>query len=84
MTGGDIAKLSFEDAMRELETIVRQLEAGRVGLEQSIQSYERGALLKHHCETLLGEAQAKIDAISGERPKSAQRRCRPGEPAQAG
>ena len=45
--------------MHELETIVRQLEAGRVGLDQTIQAYERGALLKQHCETLLGQAQAR-------------------------
>lgn len=67
--------------MHELETIVRQLEAGRVGLDQTIQAYERGALLKQHCETLLGQAQAKIDGISGERPKKPPGRRRIGEPA---
>jgi exodeoxyribonuclease VII small subunit len=59
----DIAKLSFEDALAELEKIVRALEDGRGKLEDSIKSYERGAALKKHCEAKLREAQAKVDKI---------------------
>jgi exodeoxyribonuclease VII small subunit len=59
----DIQKLSFEEALAELEKIVRALEDGRGKLEDSIRAYERGALLKRHCEAKLGEAQAKIDKI---------------------
>ena len=59
----DIAKLSFEDALAELEKIVRTLEDGRGKLEDSIKAYERGALLKRHCEAKLREAQAKVDKI---------------------
>ena len=59
----DIAKLSFEDALAELEKIVRTLEDGRGKLEDSIKAYERGALLKRHCEAKLKEAQAKVDKI---------------------
>ncbi len=60
---GDIAKLSFEEAVRELEGIVSQLEDGRVDLEQSIAIYERGVALKSHCERKLKAAQARIEKI---------------------
>ena len=59
----DITKLGFEDALQQLEEIVRSLEAGKGKLEESIKSYERGALLKRHCESKLREAQMKIDKI---------------------
>ena len=59
----DIAKLSFEDALAELEKIVRTLEDGRGKLDDSIRAYERGALLKRHCEAKLREAQLKVDRI---------------------
>ena len=59
----DIAKLSFEDALAELETIVRQLEEGKGKLEDSIKAYARGAALKRHCEAKLAEARAKVDKI---------------------
>ena len=60
----EIAALSFEDALAELERIVRQLEDGRAKLEDAITAYERGTALKQHCETKLREAQAKIDRIT--------------------
>ena len=59
----DIAAMTFEDALAELDRIVRQLEDGRGRLDEAITSYERGALLKRHCETKLREAQAKVDRI---------------------
>ena len=55
--------LSFEAAMAELETIVRDLESGKAPLENSIAAYERGVSLKKHCEKKLREAQAKIEAL---------------------
>jgi exodeoxyribonuclease VII small subunit len=60
----DIASLSFEQALEELETIVKQLEGGRGKLDEAIGSYERGAALRRHCEAKLKEAQAKIERIS--------------------
>ncbi len=60
----DIPSLSFEQALEELEGIVRQLEAGRFRLDESIGAYERGAALKRHCETKLGEAKAKVEKIA--------------------
>ena len=59
----DIAKLSFEEALAELEQIVRRLEGGTGKLDEAISSYERGALLKRHCEAKLREAQARVDKI---------------------
>jgi exodeoxyribonuclease VII small subunit len=59
----DIAALSFEDALRELEGIVQQLERGQIKLDEAIAAYERGAALKKHCEAKLAEAKAKVDRI---------------------
>ncbi len=59
----DIAGLSFEDALKELEGIVKQLEQGQVKLDEAITAYERGALLKKHCEQKLAEAKMKVDKI---------------------
>ncbi len=59
----DVAKLSFEEALKQLEDIVGRLESGRVELEESISIYERGAALKAHCETKLKDAEARIEKI---------------------
>lgn len=59
----DIQQLSFEDALAELETIVRRLETGTGKLDEAITAYERGALLKRHCEAKLQEAQTRIEKI---------------------
>jgi exodeoxyribonuclease VII small subunit len=59
----DIAAMSFEDALSELEQIVRRLEGGQVKLDEAIQCYERGAQLKQHCERKLTEAQQRVDRI---------------------
>ncbi|MFO1081755.1 MAG: exodeoxyribonuclease VII small subunit [Reyranellaceae bacterium] len=59
----EIAALSFEDALRELEGIVKQLEQGQVKLDEAITAYERGALLKKHCEQKLAEARMKVEKI---------------------
>ena len=60
----DIAKLSFEDALAELESIVQKLEGGNAALEESIDIYERGTLLKAHCEAKLAAAKAKVEKIT--------------------
>jgi exodeoxyribonuclease VII small subunit len=60
----DIVKLSFEDALKELEEIVRALESGKGKLDEAIRSYERGAALKRHCEKKLAEAQSRIEKIA--------------------
>ena len=60
----DIAKLPFEAALAELETIVDRLEKGAVALEDSIKLYERGEALKAHCDQLLANAQMRIEKIA--------------------
>ena len=60
---GDVAALSFEDALTELERIVRGLEGGQQKLEDAIAAYERGAKLKAHCEAKLAEAEQRVQAI---------------------
>ncbi len=55
--------LSFEAALRELETIVRQLESGEVPLEDSISLYEKGEKLRQLCQTRLDAAQSRIEKI---------------------
>ncbi len=65
-TGGaerDIASLSFEEALTELEAIVKSLEGGRATLADAIADYERGTLLRRHCEQKLSEAEAKVQAV---------------------
>jgi exodeoxyribonuclease VII small subunit len=63
-TQQDIAKMTFEQALEELKTIVEQLETGETRLDDAISAYERGSQLKRHCEDKLREAQAKIEKIS--------------------
>jgi exodeoxyribonuclease VII small subunit len=58
-----ISGLTFEDAMAELERIVRSLEGGQQKLEDAITCYERGTLLRRHCEAKLAEAEARVQAI---------------------
>ena len=59
----DISNLSFEDALAELERIVKGLEGGQQKLEDAISAYERGAVLRQHCEAKLAEAEARVQAI---------------------
>ncbi len=64
MTDKSIESMSFEDALSELEIIVRGMESGTTKLDDSIASYERGVLLKNHCEKRLKDARLKIEKIS--------------------
>ena len=58
-----IDAMSFEDALRALEDVVRKLEGGDVPLEESIGLYERGEALRRHCQARLDAAQARIEKI---------------------
>ena len=58
-----IDEMGFEEALSELQTLVKVLEKGDAKLEEAIQAYERGAALKRHCERKLREAQEKVDKI---------------------
>lgn len=64
MTDRPVAEMSFEDAMKELEAVVAQLERGDVALDDSIRLYERGAELKKRCEAKLKEAEEKVAMIT--------------------
>lgn len=59
----DVARLSFEEALAELERIVKGLEGGQLKLEEAIGAYERGAALRRHCEAKLAEVEARVAAI---------------------
>lgn len=59
----DVATLSFEAALQELESIVARLEQGQVDLEDSIALYERGQALKAHCENKLKSAESRLEKI---------------------
>ncbi len=59
----DIKKLTFEQAMEELEEIVRKLEQENQTLDDSIQSWTRAMALRQHCENLLKNAKLKVEKI---------------------
>jgi exodeoxyribonuclease VII small subunit len=60
----DIARMGFEEAMKELEDIVRRLEGGQAKLDDAVKAYERGAALKRHCEAKLADAKMKVEKIT--------------------
>ena len=59
----EIAAMSFEDALRALEEVVRGLESGEVPLDATISLYERGEKLRAHCQARLDAAQARIEQV---------------------
>ena len=63
MTSIPLESMSFEDALRELEAIVRRLEEGKTSLEDAIKAYERGASLRTHCEKKLKDARLRVEQI---------------------
>ena len=58
-----IEKLSFEEALGELESLVRRLEEGKCPLDEAIKTFERGIGLKNHCDTKLKNARLKVEQI---------------------
>ena len=61
--GNDVIDLSFEEALSQLEGIVKSLEGGRSTLAQAISEYERGTALRRYCEAKLADAEAKVQAV---------------------
>ena len=55
---------TFEEALSELDTILKEIEGGSVGLEQSLAKYERGTFLIQHCRGVLGAAEKQIELLS--------------------
>lgn len=66
----NINDMEFEEAMGELERIVKSLEAGNVPLKESLRLYERGTLLKKRCDSILESAQLRINQIASEKDGS--------------
>jgi exodeoxyribonuclease VII small subunit len=68
MVNDPLEKMTFEDAMKELENLVDALDKGDVSLDEAIAAYDRGSQLKDHCQKKLNEAKMKVETIqsSGE------------------
>lgn len=66
-TPADISAMSFEEALKALEDVVRRLESGDTPLDESITLYERGDALRAHCQARLDAAQTRIEAIVADR-----------------
>ncbi|MGP1357472.1 exodeoxyribonuclease VII small subunit [Roseicyclus sp.] len=64
MTGKPIGEMTFEEAIREFESVVQKLDRGDVPLEESIDLYKRGAALKARCEAKLKEAEEQVEQIT--------------------
>jgi len=62
----DISKLSFEQTIKELTSIVQRIEQGEIPLENSLQQYEKGMALIKHCRAILQKAEKRIEKISKE------------------
>ena len=56
-------KLTFEEALKQLETIADQIEQGKIGLEESITKYEKGMALVKRCREILANAESKIQKL---------------------
>ena len=63
MENEEIKDLSFEEALARLETIVRELESGRIKLDDAVAAYEKAVALKQLCENKLKAAQLKIEKL---------------------
>jgi exodeoxyribonuclease VII small subunit len=59
----EIDTLTYEEALKELETLIRKLETGSIDLADSIASYERGVALANHCSKLLEGTEAKVQRL---------------------
>jgi exodeoxyribonuclease VII small subunit len=63
LSDDQIAKLTFEEAYERLEAIVSAIEAGKIGLEQSVAEYEKGNRLLRHCRVILARAESRIQQL---------------------
>lgn len=68
----DLSTLRFEEAMEQLETLIEQIEEGEVGLEESIDAYQRGMGLLKHCRAVLDRAEQQIEQLTAEHDESAE------------
>ena len=63
MSNNDLEKMTFEEAIKELERLVDSLDKGDVSLDEAIIAYDRGSQLKDYCQNKLQEAKMKVDTI---------------------
>ena len=63
MVNNSLEKMTFEEAMKELERLVDSLDKGDVSLDEAIAAYDRGSQLKDHCQKKLNEAKMKVETI---------------------
>ena len=63
MVNNALEKMTFEEAMKELERLVDSLDKGDVSLDEAIAAYDRGSQLKDHCQKKLNEAKMKVETI---------------------
>ena len=63
MVNDSLEKMTFEEAMKELERLVDSLDKGDVSLDEAIAAYDRGSQLKDHCQKKLNEAKMKVETI---------------------
>ena len=68
LASGDaaISNLGYEDAMKQLESIVDQLESGAISLDDSLKAFERGRALSNHCRGILDNATKRIQTLTAE------------------
>lgn len=59
----EVDKMSFEDSMKTLENLVKQLESGELDLDKSLEVYERAVVLRDHCKKILDESDRKVQTI---------------------
>ena len=64
MGSKSMEKVTFEEALQELEAIVASLERGEISLDDAITAFERGTQLKSHCQSRLEEARMKVEKIT--------------------
>lgn len=61
-------EMGLEEALDDLETIVAELEEGKLGLEESLVLFERGMCLVRLCNARLQSAEQRIESLTGELP----------------
>lgn len=63
MSNKAVDKMSFEEALSELEEIVQKIDSGQEDLSGAVASFERGISLKKHCSKVLADAKLKVEKI---------------------
>ncbi len=59
----EVEKMSFEESIKTLEDLVKELEAGGIDLDRSIEIYEKAVLLRNHCRAILEDGERRIQKI---------------------